>query len=127
MTSAKITSFATYQDLVAYIRCLQSGKSTNTCYNYGDNGVGASGRVTAQQKTPMVALPAAVLKAKWGSTKAAWGKKVRVHLRDQSAIAEVADLGPTGVCDLNPAALIALGLQPDAELSAVGKWEWVEG
>lgn len=123
---AKLTSFATYQDLVGFIKCLQGGNSTEYCYNYGDNGVGASNKVTAQIHTPMVAIPSAEMKKKWGSTSATWGKKVKVTYNKKSIIAEVADIGPTGVCDLNPAALIAFGIPEDTELSVQGSWEWVE-
>lgn len=124
--TAKMTSFATYKDLVGFIKCLQKGNSTNFCYNRGDNGVGASMKVTAQQHTPMVALPTSEMKAKWGSTKNAWGKKVKIKLNGKTAIAEVADIGPAGVCDLNPAALIALGLPHDSELSQTGEWNWID-
>ncbi len=123
--NAKLTSFATYQDLVGYIKCLQDGNSSEFCYRKGDNGVGASGKTTAQIRVPMVAIPTSEMKAKWGSTSAAWGKKVKVTLKGKSAICEVADIGPKGVCDLNPAALIALGLPQDMELSEQGSWEWV--
>lgn len=124
--NASLTSFATYQDLVAYIKCLQAGGSTNACYSKGDNGVGASGKTTAQIRRPMVALPSSELKKRWGSHKMAWGKKVRISYGSRKAEAEVADLGPEGVCDLNPAALMAMGWPEDYELNVPGSWEWVE-
>lgn len=126
--NAKITSFATYQDLVGYIKCLLGGGTEDACYNHGDNGVGASGKTTGQQHAPMVAVPSVEMKKKWGSTSAAWGKKIKVSIPSLgfSAIGECADIAPTGVCDLNPAMLIAIGLRPDVELSIDGHWEWAE-
>jgi len=128
--NAKATSFATYQDLVGFIKCLQKGNSSDYCYNYGVNGEGASGKVTAQRNIPMCALNSADLHAKWGSTTAAWGKLVRVKLigmgHGDEFEAEVADLGPHGVIDLNPAALISAGLPEDTNLSCSAEWDWVE-
>jgi hypothetical protein len=40
-------------------------------------------------------------------------------------ICQVGDKGDEGVLDLNPGALVAAGLNPDTELNAVAKWEWV--
>lgn len=124
MSAARFTSFATYQDLVGYIKCLQAGKSSTYCYNKGDNGVGASGKVTAQNHTPMCALPPAEMRAKWKSTKAAMGKHIICHVNGQILRCEVADIGPPGVCDLNPAALKRLGLNESTELDFQGTWEW---
>jgi hypothetical protein len=126
MTTARFTSFATYKDLVNYIKCLQKGNSSTFCYAKGDNGVGASGKVTAQTKTPMCALPQHELSTKWGSARKAYGQKVRAHLRGRTVELEVADLGPKGVCDLNPAALIAFGLDQETELNEIGTWEWID-
>lgn len=127
---ANATSFATFRDLVNYIRCLLNGKSETACYNFGDNGTGAWGDVTAQVRTPMVALPPSALRAKWGSTKAGRGKKVRVLLEDQGHEkwfnAIVGDISPEGVIDLNPAALDAAGLPIDTELDCDAEWEWAE-
>ena len=124
--NARFTSFATYQDLVGYINCLLAGNSATFCYNKGDNGTGASGRVTAQIKTPMCALPKAELVKKWGSVKAAWGKKVKCTIGRKTFFCEVADIGPVGVCDLNPAALLAANLPEDQELNVQGEWEWAD-
>ena len=126
MPTAKMTSFATYKDLVGYIKCLLNGGSENYCYSKGDNGVGSTGKITAQEHTPMVALPKAEVVAKWGSVKAAAGKRVRVQLPSCPAFeAEYADTAPAGVCDLNPASLKAAGLSPETELNVTGTWEWI--
>lgn len=123
--NARFTSFATYKDLVNYIKCLQAGNSTTFCYRKGDNGVGASGTTTAQAHTPMCALPPSELVKKWGTKRAAFGKKVCCKLLGKEVHCEVQDIGPSGVCDLNPAALIALGLNQETELSTNGTWEWL--
>jgi hypothetical protein len=126
----RATSFATYQDLVNYIKCLQKGGSTDYCYDFGDNGVGASGKTTAQRNIPMCALNSAVLQAKWGTTSAAWGKLVRVTLigmgHGNPFECEVADLGPEGVIDLNPASLISAGLPEDTELDCPASVEFLD-
>lgn len=123
---AKFTSFATYQDLVAFIKCLEVGNSSQHCYSKGDNGVGASGLTTAQIHTPMVALPRSAMISQFGSVKNAWAKKphVKLKFRGKEVIAEVADIAPEGVCDLNPACLLAIGLKQDANIAEQGEWEW---
>ncbi len=128
MTS-RATSFATYQDMVAYIKCRNNGGSETGCYSRGDSGIGAWGDVTAQIHTPMVALPVSEMVKKWGTSKAARGKKVRVTLpqvgNGRTFAAEVRDKGPAGVIDLNPASLILAGLPEDQELQTTAEWSWV--
>lgn len=126
-SSARVTSFATFKDLVGYARCMQKGNDSDFCYRQGDSGVGAWGDVTAQIRTPMVALPPEAMIRRWGTSRAARGKKVRVWIDgiDHPVICEVRDKGPEGVVDLNPAALDAFGLPIDTELNRSGKWEWV--
>lgn len=125
--SAKATSFATLKDLEAYIRCLLRGGSQDGCYRYGDNGRGSWGDLTAQLKTPMCAIPPAEMIRRWGTSKAARGKLVQVLLKNSgpSVICEVRDKGPDGVVDLNPAALLKLGLPSDTELDAPAEWSWL--
>lgn len=122
--TARFTSFATYQDLVAFIKCLEKGNSSTYCYSKGDNGVGASGLTTAQIHTPMCALPASEMIAKWGSKKASFGKLVNCTIGNKTVKCTLADIGPPGVCDLNPAALIAFGFAQDKDLSVSGTWTW---
>jgi hypothetical protein len=125
--SARATSFATLKDLEAYIRCLQSGKSSTRCYAYGDNGRGAWGDLTAQLKVPMAALSPAAMIRQFGSSRLARGKKILVTLtgRAREVICEVRDKGPDGVVDLNPAALEKLGLPSDTELNEPATWRWL--
>ena len=124
--SAKITSFATYQDLTSYCKCRNNGGSENGCYAKGDSGIGAWGDITGQRKTPMCALLPQAMINRFGSSRAARGKKVRVFIDgiDGSVICECRDKGPNGVCDLNPAALRVFGLPEDMELNRSGRWEW---
>lgn len=126
---AKATSFATLKDLVGYIKCRNGGGSITGCYLKGDSGVGAWNDVTAQLDVPMVALPPSEMVKKWGQSKLARGKKVRVRLlssgHGNEFVCEVRDKGPNGVIDLNPAALVAAGLPSDTELSVTANWEWL--
>lgn len=127
--SARATSFATLKDLEGYIRCLQRGNSSKTCYLYGDNGRGAWGDLTAQLKTPMCALSSASMAAQWGTSAKARGKLVLVKFRwggkDREVLCECRDKGPAGVVDLNPAALLKAGLPTDTELNVTATWQWV--
>jgi hypothetical protein len=123
--NCKLTDFSDYSDLTSYINCRDNqGGTPQHCLSVGDNGTGASGKITAQDHTPMVALPSADIRAKWGSTTSAWGKMVNVTYGGKTIKAELADISPTGVCDLNPAALAALGQKHP--FSDQGSWEWAD-
>ena len=125
---ARFTSFATYKDLVGYIKCRDNGGTARACLSKGDNGIGSSGKVTAQLTNPMCALAPSVVKAKWGTMKQGLGKLVKVSLMGRECVCELADTGPeaeTPICDLNPAALVKLGLDQGTELSAMGIFEWI--
>jgi hypothetical protein len=126
LKSARATSFATLKDLEGYIRCLQSGKSSDTCYDYGDNGRGAWGDLTAQIRKPMVAIPTLEMRKKWGNPNVARGKFIKLTIGDKTHRVEVRDKGPSGVVDLNPAALILFGYPIDMELNVPCKWDWDE-
>lgn len=106
----RATSFATYKDLRGYIKCLVAGGSARGCLAKGDNGTGAWGANTAQTKVPMCALPPGL-----GGN----GTKVKVTIisSGKTVICERRDIGPRGVVDLNPAALLALGMSQETELS----------
>lgn len=53
----KATTFADYGDLIGYIKARDSGKSQMESFNFGDNGIGKWGAITANDRTPMFALP----------------------------------------------------------------------
>lgn len=118
MPRARFTSFSTYQDMVRMIDCMEKGGTYNQCLAVGDSGRGASGSVTAQEHTAMVALP---------HCPEPFGRKVKLTLDNgRSCIAEYADTSPAGICDCNPATLKALCYPTDTELDEQGEWEWVE-
>lgn len=127
--SATATSFATLKDLESYIRCLLRGGSETHCYNYGDNGRGAWGDLTAQLTVPMCALPPDDMIAQYGSSNAAHGKKVLVMFTFngvvRAVVCTVGDKGPPGVIDLNPAALQKADLPTDTELSVPATYYWL--
>jgi len=125
MTPARITSFATEQDLRRFKACIAEGKGERECLKVGDNGLGASGLVTCQRKTPMCALPRREIIAKFGTPSKSWKALVRVHVFGKTVDCQLADIAPARVCDLNPAALVALGLKPNADISVAGAWEWL--
>ena len=124
--NARATSFATLRDLRAFIGCLRKGNTFRDCLQVGDNGTGAWGDNTATLRVPLVALPAAELIDRWGSSAAGRGKMVRVEVENCIPFhATVGDIAPAGIIDLNPAALVAAGLPSDCELDRPAKWEWV--
>jgi len=107
------SSFADPADVKSFIACKKTGKTDQQCFLVGDNGVGAFGKLTAQDVTPMVALHREDMKAKFGSTTAAAHRKVRVTIGGLSVVAFIEDiLGVKGRVDLNPAAAKALKLSP---------------
>jgi chaperone required for assembly of F1-ATPase len=121
--SAVASSFADPADLAAFRRCKGTGKTDLQCFKVGDNGIGQFGKITAQMHTPMAALHADDMKAKWGSVAAAAHRKVKVTVGRKSVIASVEDrLGVKGRIDLNPAAAKALGLKPPFLVKCT--WSW---
>jgi hypothetical protein len=121
---AMASSFADPADLVAFHECKRTGRTDQECFKVGDNGIGQFGKVTAQTHTPMVALHADDMIAKWGSVAAAAHRKVRVTVGKRGVIARVEDrLGIRGRIDLNPAATKALGLTPPFLIPCT--WRWV--
>lgn len=126
----KASSFADLADLRAFKRCKAEGKTDLQCFAVGDNGIGCYGDLTAQEHTPMCALPPETMKLLWGSKAKARHQKVIVMHESDSITCIVADVMPSrwyikngcGI-DLNPAAAKALGLRPpfkvDVAFSAV--------
>ena len=114
------SDFASLKDLAAYQEAKQQGLSDRRAFEVGDNGKGCYGDLTAQLHTPMCALPPETMSEWYGSVIKA--KHMRVKVRDtqtcRAVICVIADLMParkniTNGCgiDLNPAALVALGLK----------------
>ena len=124
--NATATSFATYKDLLGYIKCLLSGGTETSCYAKGDNGIGCWGDVTATQKVSAVAVPKSEMKKKFGDWKLARKAPVRVTLNSGASFdAIVLDCSPDGIVDLNPGALLAAKLSPESELSTPATWNWL--
>lgn len=124
--NAHLTDFADYTDLVAFCKkasTFLSQSQLQQCLAVGDNGVGASGKTTATDVTPMVAISTQDMRNQWGSTSAAWGTMVRVTFNGVTKEGECQDISPSGVCDMNPAMLKSMGLKHP--FSGQGTWEWV--
>lgn len=98
----KATSFADVSDLLAYNRAVRSGKSPEEALSIGDNGLGASQLSTVKGTGPCCAMHG----------RANLGRKVHVQFHEKVVVCDVRDVGPDGVCDLNPDACEALGLVP---------------
>ncbi|CAB4146292.1 hypothetical protein UFOVP1319_3 [uncultured Caudovirales phage] len=119
------TSFADPADVAAFKRCKAKGKSDMACFKVGDNGIGKWGHNTAQEHTPMCALPRDV----WKKAGKKGGDKVRVWRDNRSVVGILGDTMPltanikngAGI-DLNPAFAKALGFKPPF-LTPVN-WEW---
>jgi hypothetical protein len=121
------SSFADPADVAAYKRCKERGHSDKFCRRLGDNGVGAWGHFTAQEFSPMVALPV----DDWRKAKKRGGAKVLIRYNGGEPIeAILADTMPrkdrikngAGI-DLNPAAMKAFGLKAPI-LEPGFEWTW---
>lgn len=109
----KATSFATRQDLAAFCRLVTNGMSPDDALAYGDNGVGAwKDPCWHVSGPPICALPSPYQHNQQ--------VKVTIPQLGKSVVCVVADRAPKGVVDLNPAALKAFGLDPDADISYEG-------
>ena len=127
----KASSFADPADVVAFKKCIKSGKTEVQCFAVGDNGIGLWGDDTTVA-TPICALPRDVWLAKWKKQSIARGKKIELSFKNKTVICELRDtLPPTAKIkngagiDLNPGAAEALGLKPPFMQPNVG-WRWVD-
>lgn len=114
------SDFASLKDLAAYRAAKQRGLSNDEAFKLGDNGQGCWGDLTAQEHTPMCALPPETMVAWWGSKAGAKHQRVRVvskatGLRCTCVVADIMpkikDIKNGCRIDLNPAALIQLHLK----------------
>ncbi len=125
----KASTFADPADIAAFRRCKASGKTDMQCFAVGDNGIGAWGHDTAQDHTPMVALPREV----WKRAGKTGGAKVQVRYYGRTVNAILGDTMPSlanirndaGI-DLNPATCLALGITAPY-LGADVSWRWQPG
>lgn len=124
------SNFASLADVRAYNRAKAKGMTDQQAFAVGDNGIGCWGDLTAQEHTPMCALPPDDMQDKFGDWKKAKHQKIRVQVvaTKKVAICVLADRMPwkknikngCGI-DLNPAAMTALGLKNNAQVD----WSWV--
>ena len=120
------SSFADEEDVRRFNECKDAGGTDHECFEVGDNGIGQFGSVTAQSHTPMVALHADDMVARWGSVEAAAHRRVRIERGGLHCFAGVEDrCGRRGRIDLNPACLLALKMKAPC-LEPV-EWSWVDG
>jgi hypothetical protein len=116
MNRARATSFADVDDLLRFNRARREGKSTVEALEVGDNGVGAWGHSTVKGTGPCVALSPHTQ----GFRPL---RMVRVFFGERNVDADVRDIGPEGVIDLNPDACEELGLRPP--VSVMVDWIWL--
>lgn len=110
------TSFADEEDLRRFNRARREGKTTSEALEVGDNGVGAWGHSTVRGTGPCCAL--APLTKGFRPL-----RMVRVTFGDKHVDADVRDIAPQGVIDLNPDACEELGLKPPVRVMV--DWTWL--
>jgi hypothetical protein len=132
-TDTIASSFADLADVADFKACKRTGRSDVSCFREGDNGRGCWGDVTAQDVTPMCALPPEEIRRHCGSTRAAdaRGRRVHVILGGRAVVCLLADRMPekehrkngAGI-DLNPAALRTLRVKAPIMLPC--SWAWLD-
>lgn len=116
MIRMRATSFADEEDLRRFNRAIQQGKSSREALETGDNGIGAWGKSTVRGTGPCVALSPHVVGFRRGGM-------VRIFFGEKHVDADVRDVAPENVIDLNPDACEALGLKPP--VSTLVDWIWL--
>jgi hypothetical protein len=119
MTKCFASDFASLSDLAAFNKAKKAGMSDKQAFAKGDNGIGCWGDLTAQEHTPMCAVPPEDMKSYFGSKAGAKHQRVHVKLDAvHSVVCVIADIMPARAnikngcgIDLNPAALLKLGLK----------------
>lgn len=125
--TVKASSFADPKDVAAFVACKAQGGSDLYCFARGDNGIGAWGHNTAQDNTPMAALPREI----WRDAGKKGGAKIAVTYNGKRVEGILGDTMPSlknvkngaGI-DLNPAFAKQLGLKPPFMVNGV-TWEWI--
>ena len=123
------SDFASLADLEGYKKAKAKGMSETQAFKFGDNGLGCWGSLTAQEHTPMCALPPDDMIAKFGTVLKAKNAKVKVTIGKLTIICTLADRMPwkknirngCGI-DLNPAALKLLRLETPVKIAAAWRW-----
>jgi len=121
--SCEASSFADPADVRAFERCKATGKSDLACFAVGDNGIGQFGKITAQDRVPMIAVHKTDMIARWGSVQGAAHRPVQVTVRGVTIDATVEErISAPGRIDLNPSCAKQLGLNPPFVVRC--KWRW---
>ncbi len=123
------TSFADPADIAAFRHCKAQGRSDQSCFAVGDNGLGFGIYDCTAGSGPACALPPEFWMARWGSRANASKKKVEVVADGITVICELRDTMPhlanirngAGI-DLNYDAWKALGHIPPQERPATWRW-----
>lgn len=116
MIKLTATSFATRQDLAEFARRVCDGMSAHRALNYGDNGIGAWGDPTWKPHgPPMCALP-----RDYATRNRPAVVSIQIDGERKAVRCICTDISPAGIVDLNPAALLALGFEPDADVRIEG-------
>ena len=123
------SSFADPADIRAFRRCKANGGSDQDCFKVGDNGIGCWGDDVSEGTGPSCALPPDDMIEKFGSIAAAKHAKVSVTANAQTVLCVLKDRMPwkknitnKAIIDLNPDAVVAVGLKPPIMVPAT--WEW---
>lgn len=128
MTMLRATSYATRQDLAAYIACRDGGGSSGHCTSTpgeGDNGVGAWGDATWRTDQAWCALGLSLTVKHRSVRVTLFSKTTGVQIGTSFECAQ-GDKGDEGIIDLNPGCLKAAGLDPDTELDATAQVEFLD-
>lgn len=121
--SCKASSFADPADVRAFDRCKETAKTDLQCFAVGDNGIGEFGKITAQDKIPMIAVHKNDMLARWGSEHGAAHRPVTVTVNGVTFSATVEDrISAQGRIDLNPACAKIAGLQPPFVVPCIWRW-----
>jgi len=110
------TSFADASDLLAYNRALHDGRTPQEALAVGDNGLGAWNRSTVKGTGPCFALHPSVEGFRPG-------RLARITYGEKYVDADLRDIAPKNVIDLNPDTCEALGLR--APVKVMVDWSWL--
>lgn len=124
--TVKASSFADPADVAAFKKCKALGNSDSFCFARGDNGIGAWGHNTAQEETPMCALPREI----WQRAGKSGGAGVEVRFNGVTVVGILGDTMPSlanikngcGI-DLNPGFGKEWELKPPFMVTV--QWRWI--
>jgi len=123
------SSFADPADVRAFKRCKAAGGSDQDCFKVGDNGVGCWGDDVSEGTGASCALPPDDMAEKFGGVAEAKHAKVKVTANGRTIICILKDRMPwkknitnKAIIDLNPDAVLQIGLKPPIMVPA--QWEW---